>query len=97
MAETRKNATVVGCAVVGCIVTLLTCGTLIGNMQGDVRSLTNDTKTLEINMVSMATEQTDMKTKQAYLEGVVSTQLNSIQESVNKTEKKVDDLISNSK
>ena len=93
MAETRKNAMVIGCALVGCIVTLLTCGTLIGNIQGDVRSLTSDTKALEMNMVSISSEQTNMKTKQAFLEGVVSTKLDSIQISVNKMEKQVDDLI----
>ena len=93
MAEAKRNSIVVACAVVGCIVTLLTCGTLIGNVQGDVRGLIKDMGTIETNYDAMATKQASMESKQAYLEGVVSTKLDSIQTSVSKMEKQVDDLM----
>ncbi len=93
MADTKKNSIVIACAVVGCIVTLLTCGTLIGNVQGDVRGLIKDVSNIEDNYDVVASKQASMESKQAYLEGVVSTKLDSIQASVSKMEKQVDDLI----
>ena len=93
MAEHRRNLMVVGCAVIGCIVTLITCGTLIGNIQGDVRGLVKQTTAIESDVKALSSNQADMKQKQAYLEGVVSTKLDSIQASVSKMERQVDDLI----
>ncbi len=93
MPDHRKNLMIVGCAVIGCIVTLITCGTLIGNIQGDVRGLVKQADTIEADVKTLSTNQTDMKEKQAFLEGVVSTKLDSIQASVSKMEKQVDDLI----
>ena len=93
MAEHRKNLVVVGCAVIGCVVTLLTCGTLIGNVQGDVRGLVKGQGELKKDVKALTTSQTDMKSKQAYLEGVVSTKLDTIQTSVGNMERQIDDLI----
>jgi hypothetical protein len=93
MADYKKNGVIVACSVVGCIVTLLTCGVLIGNTQGDVKNLLKDTKILKTDVKALSESQTDMKAKQAYLEGVVSTKLDTIQVSVSKMEKQVDDLI----
>ena len=52
MADHRKNLMIVGCAVIGCIVTLITCGTLIGNIQGDVRGLVKQTDTIEADDIT---------------------------------------------
>jgi len=93
MAEARKNGIVIACSVIACIVTLLTCGTLIGNMQGDVRSIKEDITPLQDDIKVIKTNQTDMKTKQAFLEGVVSTKLDTIQTTVSKMEKQVDGLM----
>lgn len=93
MAEARRNTVVIICSMVGCIVTLLTCGTLIGNIQGDVRGLSEDATMLKNDVKTLSAVQTDMKSRQSYLEGVVSTKLDTIQTSVAKMEKQVDDLI----
>ena len=93
MADYRRNLMIVGCAVIGCIVTLITCGTLIGNIQGDVRGLVKQTDVMKADVKVLASNQTDMKQKQAYLEGVVSTKLDTIQASVSRMERQVDDLI----
>lgn len=93
MPDAKKSAIVIICSIVGCIVTLLTCGTLIGNMQGDVRGIITDVKDLKRSDDQKTIDITDMKEKQAFLEGVVSTQLSNIQSTVSRMEKQVDDLI----
>ena len=93
MAEAKRNMIVVGCAIVGCIVTLLTCGVLIGNVQGTMDGMVGDVQVLQTDVKAMAINQTDMKSKQAYLEGVVSTKLDTIQTTVTKMGLQVDDLI----
>ncbi|MCK5016011.1 MAG: hypothetical protein KAS32_02975 [Candidatus Peribacteraceae bacterium] len=90
MAETRKQTIVMMCSIVGCIVTLITCGTLIGGMKTDVVHLKAETVKMCSKLDSIETRQDGMATKQAFLEGVVSTQLSNIQTSVNKIEKRVD-------
>ena len=90
MAEAKKNTIVMACSVIGCIVTLITCGTLIGNMQSEVHHLKQrSTVTIE-KLEALEKTQSAMKEKQAFLEGVVSTQLKNIQASVAKIEKRVD-------
>lgn len=93
MAEAKRNTIVVACSVVACIATLMTCGILIGNIQGDVRNLHDDVKALEDHSVKINSTVSDMKQKQSYLEGVVSTKLDVISESVRKMELKVDKLV----
>jgi uncharacterized protein YoxC len=93
MAEAKRNLIVVGCAIVGCVVTLLTCGVLIGNIQGEVRGISGAITNLQADVKTITTAQTDMKSKQAYLEGVVSTKLDTIQTGVANLEKQVDDLV----
>ena len=93
MAEHKKNFIVIGCSIIGCIVTLLTCGTLIGNVQGDVRGLVTGQKALQVDVKVLTTNQSNMESKQAYLEGVVSTKLDTIQTSVGNMEKQIDDLM----
>ncbi len=93
MAEARKNGIVMACSIVACVVTLLTCGTLIGNIQGNVTGLTSDVKELKDGHIITSATITDMKAKQSYLEGVVSTKLDTIQISVSNMEKQIDNLI----
>ena len=93
MAERTKNGIIITCAIVACIVTLLTCGTLIGGMRTEVTQLKNETIDHKAKLESVDTRQTNMETKQAFLEGVVSTRLETIQASVTKIEKRVDDLV----
>ncbi len=93
MAEAKRNLVVVGCSIIACIVTLLTCGVLIGNMQGRVQGISGDITILKADVKSISTNQTDMKSKQAYLEGVVSTKLDTIQSTVTKMGMQVDDLM----
>lgn len=93
MADARKNMIVIGCSIVACIVTLLTCGVLIGNIQAQVVGLVTDQDSLKTDVKTLSVSHTEMKSKQAYLEGVVSTKLDNIQLTVSKMEKQVDDLI----
>jgi predicted nucleic acid-binding Zn-ribbon protein len=60
-------------------------------MKTEVQHLKDDTTTLNEKLVVIDRRQTGMETKQAFLEGVVSTQLDNIQKSVTKIEKRVDD------
>lgn len=91
MAESKKQTVVMTCSIVGCIVTLITCGVLIGGMKTEVVHLKEDSAEMFSKFKVMDTRQTGMETKQAFLEGVVSTQLTNIQTSVTKIEKRVDD------
>ncbi len=93
MAEYKKNFVLMICSVVGCVVTLLTCGMLIGSVQGEVKGLVKGQGEIKKDVKVLTTNQIDMKTKQAFLEGVVSTKLDTIQTSVSKMEKQVDDLM----
>lgn len=91
MAESKKQAVVMTCSIIACVVTLITCGTLIGGMKTEVVHLKQDTAKIVIRLEELSGRQTGMETKQAFLEGVVSTQLTNIQTSVTKIEKRVDD------
>ena len=91
MAESKKNGIIVMCSVIACIVTLITCGVLIGNMQGTqkaqgeaVSGLVNDVKKLTAN-------QTEMKSEQSYLKGVVSTKLDNLYAAVTRIETQVNE------
>jgi hypothetical protein len=66
---------------------------MIGSTQSDVRHLEKSATAIKRDVETIKINQTDMKSKQAYLEGVVSTKLDAIQASVSKTEKRVDDLM----
>jgi len=93
MPESKKNSIVVACSVVGCVVTLITCGTLIGNMQGKQDATARTVQKIEAKVNHLAESQSVMKEEQSYLKGVVSTKLDTIQGVVQKMEKKVDDLM----
>ncbi len=93
MAEHKKNFIVIGCSIIGCIVTLLTCGTLIGNVQGEVRGLVKGQGEIKKDVKALTTNQAEMKSEQSYLKGVVSTKLDTIQTSVGNMERQIDDLM----
>ena len=93
MPDAKKSIIIITCSIVGCVVTLLTCGVLIGGMKTDVVRLKSDTNEVFTKLEVIDTRQNGMETKQAFLEGVVSTQLTNIQTTVSKMEKQVDDLI----
>ena len=75
MADSKKMGITAICSIVGCIVTLLTCGVLIGNIQGKQSAMASDVERLESSDEKKGTAIQDIKTKQAFLEGVVSTKL----------------------
>ena len=93
MADSKKNSIIMLCSIVACVVTLLTCGTLIGNMQGTQKATSKAIGTLQIDVKHLSEGHANMKSKQAYLEGVVSTKLDIIQSTVLKMGLQVDDLM----
>lgn len=93
MADSKKNSIVVLCSVIGCVVTLITCGVLIGNMQGKQDATSKTVQKIEADVKQLTVMQSSMESKQAYLEGVVSTKLDTIQSTVTKMGLQVDDLM----
>lgn len=93
MAETGKVNVASICAIVGCIATLMTCGLLIGNLQGDLRNVAKTVDEIKQCQSTVTTDVSDLKSKHSYLEGVVSTQLGAILTRVSRIDKQVDDLI----
>ncbi len=84
MGESKKQTVILTCSIIACVVTLITCGTLIGGMRTEVVHLQKDTSTIYIKLDSLAEKQGVMETKQAFLEGVMSTKLDNIKEQVQK-------------
>ncbi len=91
MAESKKNSIVVLCSVIGCIVTLITCGVLIGNMQGTQKAQGKVVSGIVEDVKKITDNQTEMKSEQSYLKGVVSTKLDSLYAIVTRIEKQVDE------
>jgi hypothetical protein len=78
MAESKKQTVIMTCSIVGCIVTLITCGVLIGGMKTEVVHLKEGQKEAFDKLQIIEDKQTGMETKQAFLEGVVSTKLDNL-------------------
>jgi len=99
MAESKKNGIIVMCSVIGCIVTLITCGVLIGNMQGTQKAQGKAVTGLVDDVKKLTANQTEMKSEQSYLKGVVSTKLDNLYVVVTRIEKRVDEYesVSNGK
>jgi len=93
MPESKKNSIIVMCSLVGCIVTLLTCGILIGNIQGTQGSLVEDMAEVKNEVKSLNEGQSEMKSEQSYLKGVVNTKLDTIQVAVTGMQITIDDLL----
>ena len=93
MAESRKSSIVVLCSIVGCLVTVLACGVMVGRVQANVTNTNNSLLITQENVEYLRQGQAEVKQKQAFLEGQVSAKLDAISSSVIKIEKQVDDLI----
>jgi len=93
MPDAKKSIIIITCSIVGCVVTLLTCGVLIGGMKTEVVHLKADSTEVHGKLSGIETRQTNMETEQAFLKGVVVTKLDSIQGTVNKMQVQVDDLM----
>ncbi len=93
MAEARKNSIVVICALVGCVVTLLTCGTLIGNIQANDQNQTKQLKEISKQVEATKSDVSAIKEEQAFQKGVVTTQLTTQGAAIVRIEKKLDDLV----
>ena len=91
MAESKKNSIIVMCSLVACIVTLITCGVLIGNMQGTQKAQGNAVVSLVQDVKKLTTNQTAMKSEQSYLKGVVSTKLDNLYAAVTRIETQVNE------
>jgi len=92
MADSKKNTIVVMCSIVGCIMTLLTCGVLIGNIQANDQTQTEQiTKTAD-KVEAIYADVSSIKEEQAFQKGVVSTQLGVHGTALVRIEKKLDDL-----
>ena len=78
---------------VGLVTTAVNTGRASGKLEQKVSHLTSESGEMYDKLDVIESEQVDMKTKQAFLEGVVSTQLTSISAEVTKIGKQVDDLI----
>lgn len=93
MAEHKKNAIVVGCSVVGCIVTLLTCGILIGGARADISHIVEKQTAIVESQKATETRVSTMETDSAFQKGVVQTHLTVQGAAIVRIEKKLDDLV----
>jgi hypothetical protein len=93
MAEAKKQTIVMTCSIIACVVTLITCGTLIGGMKMEVVHHKEEISSLVGKVDALTLDTHAIKEEQSFLKGVVSTQLENIQTSVVKIEKQVDDLM----
>ena len=75
---------------VGLVTTAVNTGRASGKLEQKVEFLAEHDKGITESIGALESRQTTSETKQAFLEGVVSTQLTTIQTSVNKIEKRVD-------
>jgi len=78
---------------VGLVTTAVNTGRASGKLEQKVEYLSKSDETFTISITAMEDKQSDMETKQAFLEGVVSTQLTTIQGDVSRIGKQVDDLM----
>lgn len=93
MAESKKNTIVTACSVVGCIVTLLTCGVLIGNIQANDHNQDKLISEVADGLKAVSTDVGQIKEDQAFQKGVVSTQLTTQGAAIVRIEQKLDDLV----
>lgn len=92
MAESKKQTIVMMCSVIGCIVTLITCGVLIGSVQAKVEGHDETIKSIVKAQNTTEHDISLMKEESAFLKGVVTTQLTSIQSEVTEIKLQVNEL-----
>jgi hypothetical protein len=93
MAENKKNTIVMTCSIVACVVTLLTCGILIGGAKSDIGHLSDALVKLAGDQEETGKKVSSIETDQAFQKGVVQTQLTTQGLAIVRIEKKLDDLV----
>lgn len=93
MADNKKQTIMMTCAIVACVVTLITCGTLIGGAKSDISHTNEAIKELAEGYKSVTTRVSSIETDQAFEKGVVQTQLSTQGAAIIRIEKKLDDLV----
>jgi hypothetical protein len=93
MPDKTKTTVVMACSVIGCIVTLLTCGVLIGNLQANDNNQAKQIAEIAIQQKTVVADVSDIKEEQAFQKGVVTTQLATQGSAIVRIEKKLDDLV----
>jgi len=93
MADNKKQTIIMTCAIVACIVTLITCGTLIGGAKSDIAHQTESLNKVTQNQDLLFRRMSTIETDQAFEKGVVKTQLETHGTALVRIEKKLDDLV----
>jgi hypothetical protein len=93
MADSRKQTVIMTCSIVACIVTLITCGTLIGGAKSDIAHLTEGIEKVSQSQQIVVDRVSDLETQSAFQKGVVQTQLTVQGQAIVRIEKKLDDLV----
>ena len=93
MADNKKQTIMMTCAIVACIVTLITCGTLIGGAKADITHLTEGIKEVRESQKKVINRVSGLETSSAFQKGVVQTQLTTQGLAIVRIEKKLDDLV----
>lgn len=93
MAEKKQHYIVIACSVIGCIVTLLTCGIVMGRVQSNVIHNANEIMSISEKMDKTISAVSEIKEEQAFQRGVVNTQLTTQGAAIVRIEKKLDDLV----
>ena len=78
---------------VGLVTTAVNTGRASGKLEKTVEYLAKADEEVNTDITSLKTDVSGMKEEQAFLKGVVSTQLTTIQADVSKMGKQIDDLI----
>jgi hypothetical protein len=93
MADNKKQTVMMTCAIVACIVTLITCGTLIGGAKADITHLTEGIKKVAVSQQKIINRVSGLETTSAFQKGVVQTQLTTQGLAIIRIEKKLDNLM----
>jgi hypothetical protein len=93
MPDNKKQTVIMTCAIVACIVTLITCGTLIGGAKADISHLSEGMAEISNGQKEVIGRVSTIETDQAFQKGVVQTQLTTQGLAIVRIEKKLDDLV----
>ena len=93
MSAGKRNSIVITCSIVACVVTLITCGTLIGKANSDVSHLASSQKEIADGQKLIVERVSAIETNSAFQKGVVETQLRTHGSALVRIENKLDDLV----
>jgi hypothetical protein len=93
MADGKKQTITMVCTIVACVVTLITCGTLIGGAKADISHVTEGMQDVSDSYKTIVGRVNAIETDTAFQKGVVQTQLTTQGLAIVRIEKKLDDLI----